>query len=101
MTKVFRASRHVLLSGVALAASMAISGVAAAQDTAAPSDDTDRTENEVILVTANRREQSLLSVPLAITAIKGETLAATGVTSLTVPLPSSSVSLDVLTMLPS
>ena len=83
MTQEFRAGRHVLLSGVALIASMAMSGVAVAQDTAPSSDNSEGTENKVILVTANRRSQTLLSVPLAISAFDGETLEATGVTNLT------------------
>src|ERR1700709_372867 len=33
-----------------------------------------------IVVTAQRRAQSILSVPLSISAVKGETLVATGVT---------------------
>jgi iron complex outermembrane receptor protein len=36
-----------------------------------------------IVVTAQRRAQSVLSVPLSISAVKGETLVATGVTGLT------------------
>ena len=43
----------------------------------------DVADDGVIIVTAQRREQSLIEVPLAITALGGETLANRGVTSST------------------
>ncbi len=46
---------------------------------AAESTDRDGTSYSDIVVTAQRREQSLLSVPIAITAVTGEALANAGV----------------------
>jgi iron complex outermembrane receptor protein len=62
---------------------MAMNGTAAAQDNAPASNNPDANENKAIVVTAQRREQTLLSVPLAISAIEGEILTSTGVTNLT------------------
>ena len=56
--------------------------VAQAQDAApAPAAESDGTANGDIIVTANRREQSLLSVPIAISAVAGDALASKGITN--------------------
>src|SRR4051812_8056366 len=85
-----RISKYVLLSGVALTTSM--TGTAAfAQDppatapVAAPAPEA--TPSAVgfgdIVVTAQRRAENVLSVPLSISAVKGETLHATNITDIT------------------
>lgn len=50
------------------------SGIAAAQDDGAEADD------NIIIVTAQKREQDILDVPVAVTALSAETLENTGVT---------------------
>ncbi|NLR70615.1 TonB-dependent receptor [Novosphingobium sp. ERN07] len=60
----------------ALALSCTVSPLALAQD-ALPDDD----GNADIVVTAQRREQSLLDVPLAVTALGGDSLAERGITN--------------------
>src|SRR4051812_13020166 len=89
-----RISKCALLSGVALSASLILASAAQAQDTPAPAagapatatpspqpaDDAAQAQASSalgggdIIVTAQRRSQNLLSVPLSITAVKGETL---------------------------
>jgi len=68
----------------ALAASLfAAPGIANAQQSAiatnAPADT--ETADDVIMVTAQRRSQSVLQVPLAITAVSGDALAQKGITN--------------------
>ncbi|WP_260582733.1 TonB-dependent receptor [Sphingopyxis sp. PET50] len=69
-----------LTFGRALAAALAVSTstIAIAQD-APPADD--GTSDGDIVVTAQRREQSLLDVPLAVTALGGDSLAERGITN--------------------
>ncbi len=83
-----RISKYVLLSGVALAASMA--SAALAEDAPAPAaaaapapEASNGLGGGDIVVTAQRRAENVLSVPLSITATKGETLKATGITDIT------------------
>lgn len=74
-------------SAVALIASAALAGPAFAQS--APQEDATATLDEVI-VTAQRREQSLQDVPIAITAFNAETLertAATGISDIAAKAP--------------
>ena len=85
-----RIQKCVLLSGVSLAASMMAGGAAFAKDTPAPAPSgAAASENGNglgfgdIVVTAQRRAENVLSVPLSITATKGETLRATNITDVT------------------
>src|SRR4051812_20687499 len=75
-----------------LLATCAVPTLAAAQ-TAARVDDAPR--DEEVVVTAQKREESLQSVPLAVTALTSQALQARGVTSLAaflqVPAPSVTV----------
>jgi iron complex outermembrane receptor protein len=84
-----RISKYVLLSGVALTASITGASAASAQDAppapaAAPAPEA---SNGLgfgdIVVTAQRRAENVLSVPLSISATKGETLRATNITDVT------------------
>ena len=74
--------RHAFLVGVAVAALMP---AAASAQTALPEDTTDQNvvtdsaENQAIVVTARKREETLQDVPAAVTAISGDTLAARGI----------------------
>lgn len=63
-----------------LATALAIPATAHAQVTETASGDTD---DGTIVVTARRREERLVDVPLSITAISGDTLTATGVQDIT------------------
>ncbi|RYD94603.1 MAG: TonB-dependent receptor, partial [Sphingomonadales bacterium] len=65
----------------AMLAALAVSTstLAMAQD-APPPADTSATDGDIV-VTAQRREQSLLDVPLAVTALGGDTLADRGITN--------------------
>ena len=68
----------------ALAASTAVAGLAApafAQEASAASEDDG--SDQAILVTARRREENLINVPIAITAISGDQLAAQGAADIT------------------
>ncbi|MDZ7589039.1 MAG: TonB-dependent receptor [Parasphingorhabdus sp.] len=56
---------------------MAISAPVMAQDTAGAADDSD-----IIIVTANKREQNIQDVPLSVTAIGGDALSSAGVSDL-------------------
>src|SRR5512132_2417479 len=91
-----RISKYVLLSGVALTASMTFASAAFAQDppaTATPAPDPADPAAQAqassalgggdIVVTAQRRAENVLSVPLSISAVKGETLHATNITDIT------------------
>lgn len=81
MTKTF--CRRALL----LAGSAAIAGFAApayAQDMAEDTSVSEAAEEDgVIIVTARRREERLIDVPLSVTALTGETLAQQGIQELT------------------
>ena len=65
---------------LALSSTALVLSPTAAQAQKAPAEQADSGE---IIVTAQRREQSLLSVPLAITAVTGLTLTKTGVNDIT------------------
>jgi len=93
-----RTATCALLSSVAFSASLILASAAQAQDTPPPAtatpspqpaDDAAQAQASSalgagdIVVTAQRRSQNLLSVPLSITAVKGETLQATGITDIT------------------
>ena len=68
--------KTLMYRSVSVAALLAWTGVAHAEAAAASS----QTQVEEVVVTAQRREQSLLSVPVAVSAIGGEQLARKGVT---------------------
>jgi iron complex outermembrane receptor protein len=88
-----RISKYFLFSGVALSATITMTSAAVAQNIPAPAtkppkatpapENTNGLGNGDIIVTAQRREESVLSVPLSISAFMGETLKATGVTDIT------------------
>ena len=83
MTNVLR-SRSLLLAGCASMATFA--APAYAQDSAPGSTGEEATtaeENPGILVTARRREERLIDVPLSVTALSGDTLEQQGVQDLT------------------
>ena len=73
-------TRAALLTGIALGSVTALSSPAWAQDEAAADAGEDSGE---IIVTARRREESLLDVPISMTAISGDTLAAQGAVDIT------------------
>ena len=73
-------SRSLLLSSIALGAFSAIPSIAFAQEEAAADDSADSGE---IIVTARRREESLIDVPIAMTAISGDALTAQGAVDIT------------------
>jgi iron complex outermembrane recepter protein len=73
-------SRSLLLSSIALGAFAALPATAFAQDDAVADEGEGNGE---IIVTARRREESLLDVPVAITAISGDELTAQGAVDLT------------------
>jgi iron complex outermembrane recepter protein len=81
MTKTFT-SRVLLLAGCAGIATFAAPAYAqdAVDDTTSVSDEA---EEGVIIVTARRREERLIDVPLSVTAISGEALAQQGIQDLT------------------
>jgi len=80
MKRIFT-SRAVLLAGCAGLATIATP--AAAQD--APNTETQAQENDDnrIVVTARRREETIIDVPLSVTAISGESLTEQGIQDLT------------------
>ncbi|WP_257548394.1 TonB-dependent receptor [Sphingopyxis sp. DBS4] len=67
---------RALLAALAISTSTA----ALAQETGGASAGTDAADGDIV-VTAQRREQSLLDVPLAVTALGGDTLAERGITN--------------------
>lgn len=71
------------VSGIALSLCVFYATAASAQDVATPKTQNadDSAASTDIVVTANRREQTALSVPLAITAVGGEALASKGITN--------------------
>lgn len=73
-------TRAVLLSGIALGSVTTLSTPAWAQDEATADEGEGGGE---IIVTARRREESLLDVPISMTAISGDTLAAQGAVDIT------------------
>jgi iron complex outermembrane recepter protein len=77
MTKTFT-SRALMLAGCAAIATFAAPAFAqdAVDETASVSDEAEEGE---IIVTARRREERLIDVPLSVTALSGETLAKQGV----------------------
>jgi iron complex outermembrane recepter protein len=75
-------TRAALLSGCAVVAALA--APAAAQDTEAASETVEEaSEGNTIIVTARRREERLIDVPLSVTAITGDTLEQQGVLEIT------------------
>jgi iron complex outermembrane receptor protein len=73
-------TRALLLAGCAGLATLA--APAAAQDTDVAAEATEA-EDGVIIVTARRREERLIDVPLSVTALSGEALAQQGIQDLT------------------
>jgi len=69
-----------LLAGVA---ALALADGPAMAQQAAPASVQDQTSGDVIVVTARRREERLLDVPLSVSAISGEALAKTGTLEIT------------------
>ena len=81
MTKTFY-SRAVLLAGCAGIATFA-APLAAQDDAADTASASENADEGVIIVTARRREERLIDVPLSVTALSGETLAQQGIQDLT------------------
>jgi iron complex outermembrane receptor protein len=75
--------RLMLNAGAALVALSAAPAFAQQAPAAAPADQAATTDNGDILVTARRRSESLLSVPIAVTAFSADKLEKTGATDLT------------------
>jgi iron complex outermembrane receptor protein len=80
MTKTFT-SRTLLLAGCAGIAAFA--APAHAQDAAAEAASASEADDGQIIVTARRREERLIDVPLSVTALSGESLAQQGIQDLT------------------
>ena len=80
MTKTFT-SRTLLLAGCAGIA--AFSAPAYAQDAAAEPAGASKADDGQIIVTARRREERLIDVPLSVTALSGESLTQQGIQDLT------------------
>ena len=73
-------TRALLMSGIALGSVTTLATPVWAQDEAMADEGEDGDE---IIVTARRREESLLDVPISMTAISGDTLAAQGAVDIT------------------
>lgn len=71
--------RSILLAAVAGASQLALSHAASAQSVEAESADSSSQIQEIV-VTAQRRAENLQNVPIAITAVSGDTLSQLGVT---------------------
>ena len=80
MTKTFT-SRTLLLAGCAAIAAFA--APAYAQDAAAEPAGASKADDGQIIVTARRREERLIDVPLSVTALSGESLTQQGIQDLT------------------
>ena len=80
MTKTFT-SRTLLLAGCAAIAAFA--APAYAQDAAAEPAGDSKADDGQIIVTARRREERLIDVPLSVTALSGESLTQQGIQDLT------------------
>jgi len=88
-----KATRAVLLAGSAIG--LLVATPVLAQETADGSSDQAQVDEDVIIVTAQRRGESLNLVPMAVQAVSGETLAnlrVTDVRDLTAVAPSFTVS---------
>ncbi len=72
-----------LLCGSALFALAGMSTSVAAQDQAAATEQADEAEDNTIIVTARRREERLIDVPVAVTSISGQTLENIGASDIT------------------
>lgn len=76
-------TRTGLMIGTALVTSMILVGAAQAQTAPAPQQDERSAQVDDIIVTAQKREQRLQDVPIAITAITSEVLEANRITNVT------------------
>jgi iron complex outermembrane recepter protein len=75
--------KYLLLCGAAMFASSTLVSVSASAQTAGSGTEADQAldEGDVIVVTANKREQSVLDVALTVNALAGDELASKGVAS--------------------
>jgi iron complex outermembrane receptor protein len=88
--------RKTLVSGLTVSLILFYAGGASAQESSgAPQADAAQASGADIVVTATRREQTALSVPIAITAVGGDALATKGITNsvgLTAAVPNLQIS---------
>ena len=77
--------RHSLTTAIALTLAFGVAGTAFAQDATAPAQDTTQTPQEldVITVTANKREENIREVAVAITKIDAQQLENLNATQIT------------------
>ena len=76
--------QHLAVSTLALAVAMALHGAVLAQDNETDEQATDRSEAiDTITVTARRREESLLDVPISVTSVSAEELSTFGAQDIT------------------